>query len=287
MAYQATPRYAWGTASGDLSALRSRAVGSGIAPLPPISKYLSRVLAGYKKLFPPGTGALPLPQGIWQDMLGLLREATGQGEEPSEIAKTSIMASALLTIALSACLRAGDYTGKSLRWSDETMSKGAKRLQDELANSACAAQGGDDLVRERGEANDWRGVAIRPRLRHTKASPTRPVDVVLFPRKDVRAPCPLSSLLAHAHASGTKVGEGNDPVLAIKSGEGVRAVDRNWVAGKLKGLAKLAGVRPRLLKRLTPHSLRKGGATAASLGGASEEETKALGRWNLKSDEPK
>ena len=51
------------------------------------------------------------------------------------------------------------------------------------------------------------------------------------------------------------------------------------MAGKLKGLAKLAGVKPHLLKRLKPHSLRKGGATAASLGGASEEEIKALGRW--------
>ena len=279
LAYQATWKYAWGTASGDISALRSRAVGSGIAPLPPMSKYLSRVLAGYKKLFPPGTGALPLPRGIWQDMLGLLQEATGTGEEPTEIVKTSIMASALLTIAFSACLRSGEYTGKSLRWSDVALSKGAKRLHDELANSNCAAQGGEGLMREKGEARKWKGVAIRLRLRHTKASPTRPVDVVLFPSKDAKAPCPVSSLLAHAYATGAKVGEGKDPVFAIKSGEGVRAVDRKWVAGKLKGLAKLAGVKPHLLKRLKPHSLRKGGATAASLGGASEEEIKALGRW--------
>ena len=58
LAYQANGKYAHGTASGDVSALRSLAVGPGVPPLPPISKYLNRILAGYKKLFPPGIGIL-------------------------------------------------------------------------------------------------------------------------------------------------------------------------------------------------------------------------------------
>ena len=106
------------------------------------------------------------------------------------------------------------------------------------------------------------------------------MDVLLFPSEDDQRPCPVSALLAHAHAVGAKPGNSNEPVFAVKSAKGVvRAVDRKWVASRLKGLAKLVGVQQRLLKRLKPHSLRKGGATAASLGGATEEEIKALGRW--------
>ena len=282
LAYQANGKYAHGTASGDVSALRSLAVGPGVPHLPPISKYLNRILAGYKKLFPPGKGAAPLPQATWQAMVGLLHEVTALQGSTEEEVQAGVMPTALLTIAFSACLRSGEYTGRALRWSDVALSKEAKILQEELAIGKCSAQGGGAWVRASGKAMRWKGVAVRLRLQHTMASPTQPVDVLLFPSEDDQRPCPVSALLAHAHAVGAKPGhrDSNEPVFAVKSAKGVvRAVDRKWVASRLKGWAKLVGVQPRLLKRLKPHSLRKGGATAASLGGATEEEIKALGRW--------
>ena len=44
-------------------------------------------------------------------------------------------------------------------------------------------------------------------------------------------------------------------------------------------LGEHAGLSEEQLDKLSPHSLRVGGATAASIGGAHEDVIEALGRW--------
>ena len=277
IAHMASARYASATAQGDVFALRSLSTCQDGSPLAPMSKYVARLLVGYGKLFPPGKGAAPLAQGALIGILDVLETTVAAQEStPAEVA-AAIMAKALFSLAFTACLRCGEYSGNSLCWSDVTFSREAEELLRELdASQSVTAAQGEAWARARGEANGWEGVAVRITLRHTKASPTIPVDIFIYPSGSVDLPCPVSTLIAHARASKAQRAAKRSPVFSI---DGANGVPSGWVGATLVGLAEIVGVPPALLKRTKPHSLRKGGATAASLGGASEEEIKALGRW--------
>ena len=59
--YSAEAGYSYGTVVGDIFALRSRSIAIGIPAPVPLAPFTKRLLAGYKKLFPPGAGKrLPL-----------------------------------------------------------------------------------------------------------------------------------------------------------------------------------------------------------------------------------
>ena len=277
IAHLASARYASSTAQGDIFALRSLSTCQDGSPLAPMSKYVARLLVGYGKLFPAGKGAAPLAQSALIDILDVLdTTVAAQTSNPAEVAR-AIMAKALFLLAFTACLRCGEYSGNSLRWSDVSFSKAAEKLLQELGavQSMTPAQG-EAWVRAQGNVRGWEGTAVRITLRHTKASPTVPVDVLVYPSGSMDLPCPVSALITHAYATQAQQTIKRSPVFSI---DGVKGVPSAWVGATLVGLAEVVGVAPALLKRTKPHSLRKGGATAASLGGASEEEIKALGRW--------
>ena len=288
--YSAQARYSYGTVVGDIFALRSRAVAFGVPAPEPLSPFANRLLAGYKKRFPPGAGKrIPLLAGDLLGFLGTLRarEAAetclmpgapfGRDPDasaaPKEELRQSTLLSAVLSTAFFGCLRVGEYTSMALQCKDVQLSQAALLL---LRSIVAVSPAERRRVLSATLAAGHSDVFISLTLRHTKASPVASVVVTLWP--GIPEACPVTELLLYMamrrRAGAQSTGE--HPFFATA---GCSPISRATVARALLDLASVAGWSASERARLGPHSLRGGGATAASRGGASERAVMALGRW--------
>ena len=277
--------FAYSTAKGDLSGLRALCVCAGGGSFPPGTDYIRKLLKGYRKLVPAGSGSAVLSQQVWLQMLHAVDAAVGHPSTPRYGVEEGVLLKAILVVAFTACLRSGEYTGGALTWGDVALSAEARALLKGLEAAEVDPRGAEAWLRKHGRARAWVGVLVELTLRHTKASPSKPVSVLVFPNEGATGPCAVSALLAHMYVAerpALKRSGKEQPVFRsyLPSHGALRGgVSRQWVGAKLAGLAALVGVDEAVRGRLKPHSLRKGGATAAALGGASNEEIKTLGRW--------
>lgn len=279
LAFSAMSRYAFSTVHGDIYAWRARAIGPGSSAVAPISPYVGKLLKGYKKLFPPGLNKrTPLSGALLLTFMeALICEETRETVHDPYIPTSASLQAAMLASAFVACLRVGEYTGSSLLWSDVLLSTAGQDLLRALTRLPAAAR------RSYAEAEIQRDklrklVFVNLVLRRTKASPRAPVRVTLWPFSTSRLACPVVSLLVYMAGRLT----GGPPVLSsspfFSSPEGLPVSRVLWTLS-LRSLGKLAGLSDAELSKLSPHSLRGGGATAAAQGGAGETLIKALGRW--------
>ena len=115
-------------------------------------------------------------------------------------------------------------------------------------------------------------------LKKTKASPHAPVRVTIWPFQFNQSACPVTSLLVYM--AGRVCADGGLRPESPFFGDEVGApVSRTLWTRALRRLGEHTGLSEEQLGKLSPHSLRGGGATAASIGGAHEDVIKALGRW--------
>jgi len=287
--YSAEARYSYGTVVGDIFALRSRSIAFGVPAPAPLAPFAKRLLAGYKKLFPPGAWKrLPLLAGDLRGFLATLRVREAAETclvppdmprrdpalaAPLEALRPSTLLSAAITTAFFGCLRVSEYTGTKLRCKDVRLSQAALLLLREIVPIAPVERRG---VLMAALATSTRGVSISLTLRRTKASPTAPVEVILWP--GVPGACPVTELLVYMamrRRAGARC-SGKHPFFSTSL---CSPISRAVIARALQDLASVAGWSASERSRLGPHSLRGGGATAASRGGASERAVKALGRW--------
>ena len=286
--FSAEARYVFGTLKGDLNALRSRAVAFGVPAVPPLTPYARRLLAGYKKLLPGGERKrVPLSAPDYMSFMASLRMKEGEelecglvepGKQPpnrgtAEKERLSALFLAMLSAGFTGCLRAAEYTGLSLRCQDVTLSKAAADLLAELL--CLAPTGRRRVVRERlSEPGNLFCVSLV--LRKTKASPSAPVTVTLW--AGLRDACPVGELLLYMAMRLRMQARCNGDYPFFASGRGAPIPRQAWAA-LLQSLAEMDGWSELKAAKLGPHSLRGGGATAASRGGAGELAVKALGRW--------
>jgi hypothetical protein len=276
--FSSAAHYAYSTVVGDLFAFRSRAVAPGLAPPPSLSPHIARLLRGYKKVLPPGKNKrTPLSTQLLVSFVSTLA-----GAEAADLAENTVTLSpatiqlALLTTAFVACLRVGEYTGHALQWTDVRVSPACCELLRSLLRLPAEVRRAH--TRTSLAAAQDRRFFINLVLRKTKASPHAPVRVTLWPFRLNQSACPLTSLLVYM-ASRVLADGGLCPTSPFFGDALGTPVCRTLWTRALRRLGEQAGLSEEQLGKLSPHSLRGGGATAASVGGAHEDIIKALGRW--------
>lgn len=273
--------YGFATTRGDVFALRALAVGPGVQPLRPVSPYISRLLNAVQKLSPSLAEhkRLHVSQALLCAMLKSSRNlATVTFETPGRGAR-HVMWHAVFAVAFAACLRVSEYTGEALLWSD--VGSSAMQLDTVLAPVRAAAISGVEATfaaaRAAVAAIQHGQLSLSLKLRKTKTSQAIPVTIRVHATGN--AACPVVALLVHyawLTVHNPRMARTHLPVFALGMG---LSITPGAVTAKLRELAALGGASRGLCEGLSPHSLRSGGATAAALGGASEEAIKALGCW--------
>ena len=271
IATQAEHRYSFETVRVDLMSLRSLAIGLGVHPVPPFSRYITRMLRGYKKWLPPPPKRPPVTTRLLLRAVGALFYPHLESSPRDVFAIGGICIATIFVAGFYLCLRPSEYhnlEAHCVRW-DPTSTKVILNFRKQIANPLSTIGNIRDLFSKLHTLLHTASATIT--LSVSKCSCT-PVHITVS--RHVNAPiCPVTYLALWCSMRPTNVWFFSTPT------------GNRVPASSLTRCLRLVGSTdnsrpPGHWATVSLQCLRAGGASAAAAAGASEEEIRALGRWS-------
>ena len=267
---QAEHRYSYETVRVDLMSLRSLAVGLGVPPVPPFSRYVGRLLRGYKNWLPPPPKRPPVTPNLLLKATDAFFYPHWDSPPSDALAISGTCVATIFITGFFLCLRPSEYhnlAAQLVRW-DPSSAKVILNLRKKIADFSLPVENIRDLFSVL--QSQLQAATVTITLSVSKCSRT-PVHIAAS--KHANAPmCPVTFLALWCTIRPLKKW-----FFATPTG---KRIPVSYLTRCLRMVGSTDASRPpNHWKTVSLQCLRAGGASTAAAAGATEEEIRALGRW--------